>query len=422
MPQSSGTFVIGAGLLGIASAYELATRGEPVTILEARPGVAMETSFANGGLLTASMSDPWNAPGVHKHLFSSPFNSNAAMKLRIGVLPSMFLWGMRFLANATVKHYQYATKANYHLAAYSVEATRQLRVNRAISYNGAPSGALKLFRNEAAMRDSLAMARLLEPFGLRFELLDRNATIQAEPQLEEIRNDIVAALYFPDDECGDAHLFCCELLKHIRCAGGSIVTGLMVQRLIAKRGRIVGIDTDQGVMEAERVVVAAGTQSPALLRTVGLSLPVRPAKGYSATFAEISLDLLPRIPVIDDQMHAGVVRIGDRLRVVGTAEFAGFDKRIRQERIDNLFNMLAALFPRIWRSVDANKAETWAGLRPMSVDGLPYIGPAGIAGLYLNTGHGHLGWTMAVGSAKLLADLMQGRPPATDPAPYRFPR
>lgn len=422
MPQGSGTLVIGAGLLGIASAYELATRGEPVTVLEARDGVAMETSFANGGLLTASMPDPWNSPGVHKHLFASAFDPRAAMKLRISAIPSIFFWGMKFLDNANVEHYRYATKANHRLAAYSVEATRQLRERLGISYDSASSGSLKLFRKEAAVADSMAVAELLQPMGLRFKLLDRDATVQAEPQLEEIRKDIAAALYFPDDECGDAHMFCCELLKHIRNAGASVMTGVTVKRLIKKRQRIIGVDTDQGVMEAERVVIAAGNQSPALVRTLGLSLPIRPAKGYSATITGTGLDPLPKIPIIDDQMHAGIVPIGKRLRLVGTAEFAGFDKSIRQERIDNLFDLLAALFPRIARAVDRQGTETWTGHRPMSADGLPFIGPAGIPGLFLNTGHGHLGWTMAMGSARLLADLMQGRTPAVDPAPYRFPR
>jgi D-amino-acid dehydrogenase len=305
------------------------------------------------------------------------------MKLRPSVLPSLGSWGLRFLKNSSVARHLEATEANYRLAAHSLRQTRAAREGMGLQYQ-AGHGALKLFRDRRAMAGPVALAQRLATLGMCHEVLDADGAVAREPQLESIRDQIAGALYFPDDERGDALLFCREL--------------------------------------ARRFVVAAGCRTPGLLKTAGLSLPIQPVKGYSLTVSVDRPADLCTVAIVDDRMHAAVTPLGNRLRVAGTAEFAGFDTRLRADRVENLFRLLSAVYPRIADHVDRTKAEAWTGLRPTSCDGKPFIGPTHIKGLFVNAGHGHLGWTMAMGSARLLADLMTGRTPAIDPHPYRAMR
>lgn len=414
------TLVIGGGLMGITTAWELISRGESVELLEAAPDVALEASYANGAMLTPAMPDPWNGPGVYRQLAASLFNPYSPMKLRISAVPSLIGWGLEFLRNSSAARHREATRASYALAAYSLAETSKLREALGLEYEAAAKGAMKVFRDAAALAAPKRIAEDLASRGLRYEVLDADAAVAVEPQLAAIRDSIAAALFYPDDETGDAHLFCKALAARVREHGGSIRCGVKVTRLVAQGGRIVGADTDAGRVQAQRVVLAAGNGSVPLARSVGLRVPIRPAKGYSVTIPRQPNVEWPRMPIIDDKMHAALVPIGDRLRLVGTAEFTGHDKRIRQSRVDNLFRLLENVYPHIAASVDRSTAQPWAGLRPMSSNGLPRIGPAGPEGLFLNAGHGHLGWTHAVGSAKLVVDQMLGATPALDPTPYRM--
>jgi D-amino-acid dehydrogenase len=417
------TIVVGAGLLGITTAYELAARGEAVELLEAREGVALETSYANGAMLTPSLVEPWNAPGVHKHLVASFFDPHAALKLRASAIPSLLSWGIRFLYYSSPSRHRAATHANYALATYSMGITRELREALNLTYESSNFGTLKVFRDRAAMDGPIALARRLAERGLRYEVLDREQMIKLEPQLAPVREQIVGGLYFPDDEGGDAHLFCRALAGKFMAAGGRLRTNVAVEKLVTRDSRVVGLKTAQETMESSRIVVAAGNGTVRLLQPLGINLPIRPAKGYSVTIDAPSDPMhRPRIAAIDDAMHAAVVPLGSHLRVVGTAEFAGHDRTLRAERVDNLFNLLEALYPRISAGIDRNKARAWTGSRPMSADGLPFIGATRVRGLYVNAGHGHLGWTLAAGSARLLTDLILGVSTTIDPAPYRATR
>ncbi|HEX7012532.1 MAG TPA: D-amino acid dehydrogenase [Steroidobacteraceae bacterium] len=414
--------VIGGGLAGITTAYELVRRGFETVVYEAREDVARETSYANGAMLTPAMSDPWNAPGVYKHLAASLFNSRSPMKLRLGTVPSMFTWGLRFLRNSTAARHDAATQASYRLARHSLECTRALREQLGLQYDAAARGALKLFHSQAGMQGPLAMARRLEPLGLRFEVLDRDATVQAEPELEAIRDRISGALYFPDDESGDALKFCEALTQVIVKSGGIVRTGTCVSSIAVERGKVIGVVIDQELHQACAVVVAAGNATPQLVRRLGITLPIQPAKGYTLTFDISHLERRPLLSVIDDALHAAVVPLNARLRVAGTAEFAGMDKTLHAERVENLLALLGDIYPHIAAAIDRRHADVWAALRPMSADGLPFIGPTRVPGLFVNAGHGHLGWTLAAGSANLLADLISRQEPAVDPGPYRATR
>ncbi len=416
------TIIVGGGLMGLATAQALLDRGEAVTVLEAREGVALETSYGNAGMMTPSMADPWNGPGVHRHLAASLFNPRSPMKLRLRALPSLTTWGIRFLRNSARDRHLAATEANFLLGNYSVELTRQLRDRLGLEYDAADRGTMKVFRDPGAMREPLALTRHLATLGLKFQELDPDGAVAEEPMLEDVRDQIVGALRFPDDAVGDSARFCTALSGRLAAAGTVIRLSTRARQLVVERGTVRGVVTDDGEMLSGRVVVASGAWSPALLRSVGLSLPVKPAKGYSLTLDMAGISDRPRIPVVDDAMHAAVAPMGDRLRIGGTAEFAGFDSTVTRTRIDNLAVLLRAIYPRIAAAVDFGKATAWTGLRPMSCDGKPFIGPTPVQGLYVNAGHGHLGWTHAVGSGQLLADLMTGHTPAVDPSAFRVDR
>ena len=417
------TLVIGGGLIGLATAQALQDRGQSdIVVIEARDGVALETSFANAGIMTPSMSDPWNGPGVHWQLLASFFNSQSAMKLRLRALPSLVNWGLRFLRHSSPARHSRATELNFLLSDYSVRQTRRLRDRLGLRYDCSDVGTLKVFRNADAMRGPLALALHLAPLGLQVNELSRDETIAAEPALAPIAAQLVGALRFPDDAAGDAHQFCRALEHALRQSGVELRCGVKIKALRVRDNRVRGVISDQGAIDAERVVVAAGCWSPQLLQPVGVSLPIKPAKGYSLTIDLHGVESRPRIPIVDDAMHAAVTPMGERLRIGGTAEFAGFDARIDSRRIDNLKNLTRAIYPRLAEQIDFGLARAWTGLRPMSCDGVPFISATRIDGLYVNAGHGHLGWTMAVGSGELLADQMLSRAPALDPAPFRVQR
>jgi D-amino-acid dehydrogenase len=411
--------VIGGGLAGVSVSYELVSRGYQTVLYESRDGIALETSYANGAMLTPSMADPWNAPGVHRHLAASLFDPRSAMKLRLKALPSLIGWGRQFLRHSTRARHEAATRACFLLGQHSMQRTRELRRSLSLEYDAASVGTLKVFTSTAGMQGPLALAGKLKTLGLEFEVLDGSKTVAAEPALAEIRGSIAGSIRFPDDETGDARQFCQQLSAAFVKAGGVLRTGARVDGVAIEKGAAVGVHVGGRLEHAHEVVIAAGNTSVALARKLGIALPIRPAKGYTVTFDASHLEGAPVIPIVDDARHTAIVPLGRRLRVVGTAEFAGNDLTIRPERIENLLAVLSELMPGIARQLPCSSALPWAGLRPMSADGLPFIGPAAIPGLHINAGHGHLGWTLASGSAHLLADLLEGRPPAIDPTPYR---
>jgi D-amino-acid dehydrogenase len=415
--------IVGGGLIGIATLFELARRGVPATLVEAGPELAAESSFANGGMLTPSMSDPWNSPGVGAHLLRSLFDPYAAMKLRPAAAPGLARWGLEFLRNSSPGRHERSAQANYRLSAYSARATREIARAFDIAFDCGERGTLKIFPSTAAMAGPLALARSLEREGLAFEALDRAGVVAAEPALVAAADRIAGGIHYPGDRCGDSRNFALALADRARALGCAIRLGARVERFERDGGRVTGVALAGGGFIAGDVVLAAGVASPALARGLGFRLPIRPAKGYSLTLDASGLeDEAPRLAVIDEEMHAAVVPLGRRLRLVGTAEFAGPDKTVRPERIENLFRLLERVFPELARRVDRHTEKPWAGLRPMSADGRPYVGAAPVPGLWLNCGHGHLGWTMAAGSARALAGLVCGETPEIDLAPFAWSR
>ena len=412
------TVIIGAGLIGLATAHALLERGEKVRVLETLMQVGSGTSYANGGLLTPSMAEPWNAPGAWRHFAASLIDAAAPMKLRPQALPGLVRWGFRFLRHSTPARYRHATEASFRLARESVRLTRRWREQLNLAYDGRASGCLSLFRTGSSMDEQLAMSKQLQGLGLRFKRLDKAGVIAIEPMLADIAQDIDGALHFPDDEIGDAHALCHALARSIISRGGEISTNLHATRINVRDGRVWGVEAERQQLTAARVIIAAGVSSVRLLRDAGQQISIAPAKGYSLTMDFGERCALPALPVSDRIRHVVATPLGQRMRIAGTAEFAGEDLSMRPERIAPLAAAFRELYPRLAREVDPAQGLPWTGLRPVSADGLPFIGPTHIAGLYVNAGHGALGFTLAAGSAVLLANLMQGAPPAVDPAPY----
>jgi D-amino-acid dehydrogenase len=347
------------------------------------------------------------------------------MKLRLHALPDLLGWGLRFLHHSAPARHAAATEASFRLAIVSTELTRQLIQSQGLRCDASFGGTFKLFAGPRDLQGPHGIAQRLAGLGLRFDVLSAAQAVEREPALSAAASRVAAALHFPDDVAVDACALTKELARLATAAGAQVRISTAVRGIVVRQGAVAGVETDGAWIAARRVVVAGGCASRSLLRPLGLRLAVRPAKGYSLTFDVAHLASatpLPAMPVIDDAMHAAVTPLGRRLRAVGTAEFAGDDRSLDARRLDNLFALLQRLYPEIAARLDRSSGTPWAGLRPMSADGLPFIGPAGPPGLWLNTGHGHLGLTLALGSAGLLVDQLLDKAPAVPPEPFRAAR
>ena len=410
--------VIGSGLLGVASAWYLARNGCEVTVLERAGGVAEGTSFANAGMLTPSMADPWNSPGIFWHLLQWLGREDAPFLVRPAALPAMLGWGLSFIAHSSPARQRASMEANLRLASYSLAALRELRASLKLAYDERCNGTIKVFRDRKAFDAAAARNVQLAQMGLDVRAVTPAEAVALEPALAPVADKLVGAIHCPSDESGDARAFTLALADRAREAGVQFVFDANVTGFERDGERVAAAYVDDAPRAADAFVIAAGSWSPQVLDTLDLALPVRPVKGYSITVPTAGWDGAPQMPVIDDALHAAATPLGARLRVAGTAEIAGYDTRPTPARIDNLFTLLLELFPSYAPYLDRKSAQPWAGLRPMSPDGLPRIGQLGPENLFVNTGHGHLGWTHAAGSGALLADLVCGKAPAIAAAPY----
>lgn len=401
--------VIGGGVIGVASAYELVKAGYDVRLIEANDSPALETSFANGGLLTPSMSDPWNAPGVSKDLIRYLGKANAPMLLRLKALPSLAFWGTLFLKHAAPAHFDRALKANTELSLYSMQVMHELLEQTPLDFDLNPKGVLKIYRNQQAFENGIHKMEKVAGLSVVTEVLTRDALIAKELSLRAISHELVGGLYFPNDMSGDAARFTKALAAHLEIYGTQIICGETAENLLVANGRIQGVKTNKGIWEADHIVLACGSWTGKLLTPLWRGLPVKPVKGYSLTLQKPSTATdtnIPQIPIVDDDLHAAITPLGDRIRVAGTAEFTGFDRRLTADRLLNLQMLLKAILPDAADELLRGDQQNWCGFRPVSADGTPYIGATPVKGLYLNTGHGPFGWTMAMGSARLLAKVI----------------
>jgi len=418
MVKPYDAIIIGGGLMGTATLYELAKRGKNCVLLEAASGLGEGASFANGGMITPSMPDPWNGPGVAQHLMASFFDPHSPIKLRPSAIPGLMRWGLEFLWHSSPKRHRHATVSNYILAAHSALKTQEIADFVRQDVDVKHTGSLKIFDNEASFTAQKNNAALLKDLGMQYEILSVDDILTLEPELENAKDNIFKGIRYTQDLAGDAYLFTKSIAAKATGLGAEIFYHSPVEQITKSADGLFHIQSVAQEYSAKSVVVCAGTASPEIMRAFDIYLPIKPAKGYSVTLNMTGWNARPNIPVIDDAMHAAITPLGDKLRVVGTAEFTGFNSHIDPVRIDNLFNLFKRLYPHLEKNIDREEALKWTGFRPMSANGVPYIGPTKIPGLWVNTGHGHLGWTKAMGSADILTSMMFDEQPAIDPTPY----
>ncbi|MCP8896252.1 D-amino acid dehydrogenase [Shinella daejeonensis] len=411
--------VLGAGIIGVTSAYQLAKAGHEVTVLDRQPGPALETSFANAGEVSFGYCSPWAAPGIPLKAMKWLFMEHAPLILRPKLDIAMIGWMARMLRNCTSARYAINKSRMLRLADYSRIALAELRSETGIAYDERMQGTLQLFRTSQQLDASAKDVQALAADGIPYEVLDPAGCIRVEPALAHVREKIVGGLLTPKDETGDCFKFATALAEQAENLGVRFVWDTDIRSLDVEGGRVRGVVTGRQTYHADAVVVALGSYSPLILKPHGIALPVYPVKGYSLTIPITDAARAPESTVMDETYKIAITRLGDRIRVGGMAEISGYTNDLGAARRRTLEHSVTDLFP----GGDASQATFWSGLRPMTPDGTPVIGPTRIAGLYLNTGHGTLGWTMSCGSARVIADLVSGRKPeidATDLAISRY--
>jgi len=402
--------IIGGGVIGVTSAWYLAQTGHEVIVLDRQEGPALETSYANAGEISPGYSSPWAGPGVPLKALKWLLMRHGPLVVRPRLDPAMWSWMLQMLRNCTSARYAVNKARMVPLAEYSRDCLRELRAETGIAYDERAKGTLQLFRTQRQLDGIGDDISVLKQLGVPFEILDRSGCIMAEPALARVAEKLVGGLRLPGDETGDCHMFTSRLAA---LAEGEVDFryGVTVLHVLHDGRRATGVSTSHGVVEADAVLVALGSYSPLLLKPLGIRLPIYPVKGYSLTVPISDEAGAPVSTVMDETYKIAITRLGSRIRVGGTAELAGYDLSLRSSRRAALENSVRDLFGTGGRF---EEASYWCGLRPMTPDGPPIIGRSAIDGLYLNTGHGTLGWTMACGSGRVLADLITGKAPEID--------
>ena len=407
--------VLGGGIIGVTTAYYLAKDGHDVHLVDRQSGVAMETSFANGGVLHTSEAEPWSQPGMPGKVLSWMGKENAPMLLHLSALPSIWRWGLSFMRNCSLDRYRFAAAANLRLASHTLAAIKQIRAETNIAYDLSQKGTLKIYTRQEALDKNVTESNLLRPHGMVFEAVDAAGCVAIEPALAPIRNTLAGGIYAAPDEHGDCHKFATGLARH--CEQKLNVTfhfGTEVRGFARSGARIEAVETSKGRLTADAYVAAMASYTPALVKDLGIALQIYPAKGVTVTVPTASWPDGPQVPIIDDTRLFGLVRLGDRYRCTGSVEFTGWNSAPNPTRGKAIVDNVISVFPQFAKCYDPNTAKLWAGLRPMAASGSPYLGATPITNLYLNCGHGHLGWTLSCGSSQVVADIVSGRKPAID--------
>lgn len=403
--------VLGSGVIGVSSAWYLSRAGFEVTVVDREPGPALETSFANAGQISPGYAAPWAAPGVPLKALKWLFSRQAPLVIKPGLDPHQYIWLLQMLRNCTAARYAINKTRMLRLARYSAGCLNELAGELGLDYEARRLGTLQLFRKQSQLDAAGSDIAVLEQHGVPYELLDRAGIVKVEPALADVVDQFSGALRLPDDQTGDCALFTRTLAGRAQAAGVAFRFNATVEALEATNDRITGVRIDGGVERADRYVLALGSYTPGLLAPLGIRLPVYPLKGYSLTVPITDATMAPVSTVLDETWKVAVTRFDRRIRAGGTAGVCGFDLSQPARRRTMLEKVVAGLYP---RGGDPKQGELWAGLRPATPDGTPVVGATPFKNLFLNTGHGTLGWTMACGSGRYLADLMAGAMPQID--------
>jgi D-amino-acid dehydrogenase len=398
--------ILGSGVIGVTSAYYLAQAGHDVTVLDRQPGPALETSFANAGQISPGYASPWAAPGIPLKAMKWMLQRHAPLSITPDGTLFQLQWMWQMLQNCTPERYAVNKERMVRLAEYSRDCFKALRASTGIAYEGRQQGTTQLFRTQKQLDDAAKDIQVLEETGVPYQLLSREQLVGAEPGLDQ--NKLVGGLRLPNDETGDCQLFTTRLTAMAEELGVKFRYGVDITGLLTAGDAIKGVQCGPELVTADSYVVALGAYSTTLLKDL-VKIPVYPLKGYSITVPIVNADAAPVSTILDETYKIAVTRFDDRIRVGGMAEIAGFDKRLNPRRRETLEMVVNDLFP---GAGDTASASFWTGLRPMTPDGTPIVGRTGLRNLFVNTGHGTLGWTMSCGSAQLLSDIISARRPA----------
>jgi len=412
--------VLGAGVIGTTTAWYLTQQGHEVIVVDRREAPGMETSFANGGQVSASHAEPWANPDAPAKILKWMLRNDAPLLFRPRMDPAQWSWGLRFLLQCAPANTRENMGQIAALSQYSRTALQELRAETHIQYEQLELGILHFYTDMQAFERAAKASSILKDFGLEREMKTPDEAIGIEPALAAARDRIVGATYMPSDESGDAHIFTQRLAKLAGEKGAKFGFNTKIESLEMEGDVVSGVrishDGKPRVMKADAYVVAMGSYSPLLTRAIGLGLPVYPAKGYSATAPIADESKAPHVSLTDDAAKIVISRLGKRLRYAGTAELSGYSTSLNPVRCEALTRRMREMFP---GAADYDNANYWTGLRPATPSNVPLVGRTRFEGLYLNTGHGTLGWTMAAGSGRALADIISGREPEVE---FKFTR
>lgn len=405
--------VLGAGVIGVTSAYYLAQEGHEVVLLDRQSGAALETSFANAGEVSPGYATPWGAPGIPTKALRWLLMEHAPLILRPQADPSMITWLLQMLQNCSASAYAINKSRMVRLAEFSRDQLVDLRGKLGIEYDHRSQGTLQLFRKQKQIDASAEDIEVLKSYGVPYEMLDRDGCVAVEPGLAQSRDNFIGGLRLPHDETGDCHLFTQKLAALLPSMGVDIRYNTEIEAVLKEGGAISGVKTNNGIVTGDAYLVALASFSPAMMRPLGLKLPIYPVKGYSITVPIADADRAPSSTLLDESYKIAITRLGDRIRVGGMAELSGYRRDLTPRREKTLFYSLNDLFP--GAAVEGAESNFWCGLRPMTPDSVPIVGETKIPNLFLNTGHGTLGWTMACGSGALISSIISGTETPIDP-------
>jgi len=406
--------VLGAGVIGTSCAYYLARAGHEVVVVDRQRGPALETSFANAGGICPGFAGPWAAPGLPLKVARWLFTRDAPVVLLPRLDPYQWRWLARFLRNCSAERFARNKARMQRIAHYSKACLTELITDTGIAFDHGEGGVLQLFRTEEELAGAEKSARVLTEFGIAHRVIDAQEVLTIEPALRNAAVKLAGGLHLPGDETGDCHKFTAALAELLRQRGVMFMFDTTVKRLLLEGTRVAGAATDRGTLEADAYLVALGSEAARILRPLGIDLPIHPVKGYSLTIDLDGSVPAPRSSVMDEHYKVMITRLGTRLRVAGIAEIGGFDVSIRPSGPATVLRSLRELFPQAASAPGASAAKAWAGLRPMTPDGPPYLGATRFANLFVNVGQGSNGWTQACGCGRVVADIVSGRGPDID--------
>ncbi|HET6194194.1 MAG TPA: D-amino acid dehydrogenase [Acetobacteraceae bacterium] len=398
--------IMGGGVVGVTTAYQLLRDGHEVVLLERQDAVARETSWGNAGMIAPGHSFVWSSPRAPWILLKSLFRKDQALRFRFSTDPRLYSWSLKFLAECTDAKARRNTLRKHQLAMYSQRVLHEVIAAEPLEYDRNARGVLYFYRDQSALEAGVAHMQILADDGQEIHVLDRAQVAELEPALQ---GSIAGGIYCPTDETGDSHKFTRALAERCVAMGADLQTGTTIDAIETAGDAVTSVRTDGRTFKADGYVMALGSYSPKLARTIGVDLPIYPVKGYSLTIPVGNHQAPPTIGSIDEANLVAISRFGDRVRVTATAEFAGYDTSHKPADFDFMKSVAQQLYP---DGADYHRAEMWAGLRPMTPDNLPVLGRRRHRNLWFNTGHGHIGWTMSHGTARITADLIGGRTPA----------